>query len=335
MSSQITTTFLIGGSEVEASVRVSALSGAVYFAKCDAVCNTPVLIGSYAGGDRHLFVELDMPNGTKVVALTGEEGFVHGKKATIELLKPLRTGQRIGVMVDTPTCKTKSCEVVVSEMTEMGCEIKNETQTAGTLTGELVCMAKDLYRMVFDGNGGKYAGILVQEDCIYCGGSLPKTDGGGTGGGGGVDPTDGTDITGNGLIGQYHNYVETNGVKQYNFDGPTVNRLDAFLSPNPQSGIGENMFAVRWDGKIKGPVSGVVNFEVDHDDGVRVWINGVSVLDAWTTDGIHTFSYTMVENRLYDIRVEYNQYFGAAWLRFYWEYAGQAKVIVPTAYLIG
>jgi hypothetical protein len=192
---QITTTFLVGGSNVEVTAQCSGLSEAVYFAKCDAVCVQPKLLGSYVAGDKHLFVEAEMPNGTKVVASTGEEAFLLGGKAMIELVKAMEVGQRIFARVDTPLCQSASCKVIVSEKVESGCDVSSVFQSAGVLTGEMVCVGKDLYRMGWDGNGGKRPSVLVQEDCIYCGGTLPNTTGGGdTGGGdtGGGDTGGGT-----------------------------------------------------------------------------------------------------------------------------------------------
>lgn len=186
MSNVITTSFLLGTSDVEVQVSASAISEAVYFAKCDTVCETPVLIGSYMAGDKYLIVELPMKDGTKVVAMSGEEGLVHDGKVVIELTNVLRAGQEIWVAVDTATCKTRSCVSVVVERVENGCNVGNVFVEAGTLTGEFVCKGINLYRLAWDGNGGKYAALLAEENCVHCGGSGSNGSGdGGDGGDGG------------------------------------------------------------------------------------------------------------------------------------------------------
>jgi hypothetical protein len=185
---QITTTFLVGGSDVEVTAQCSGLSAAVYFAKCDAVCVQPKMVGSYVAGDKHLFVEAEMPNGTKVVASSGEEAYLHDGKAAIKLTNRLIAGQSIFVRIDSVNCKTESCKMIVGEMAANGCEVASVFQAAGVMTGEMVCLGKDLYRLSWDGNGGKVPSVPVQDDCIYCGGVNPQTGstgGGDTGGGAG------------------------------------------------------------------------------------------------------------------------------------------------------
>jgi hypothetical protein len=46
-----------------------------------------------------------------------------------------------------------------------------------------------------------------------------------------------------------------------------------------------NFFSVKWTGKIKAPVTGSYVFTVIGDDGVRLFLNGVKVIDGWRDQG--------------------------------------------------
>lgn len=145
---------------------------------------------------------------------------------------------------------------------------------------------------------------------------------------------------GSGFATGWHNYTETadaNGqfVKNFDFENPTVTQVNTNVSHTERPGsIAENQYAVRWVGKLKGPITGVVNFEFEHDDGVRMWVDGVQVLNEWGSNGIHGFSLQMTKDELRDVRIEFYQYYGPSWLYFRWQYAGQAKIIVPTSYML-
>jgi len=95
-----------------------------------------------------------------------------------------------------------------------------------------------------------------------------------------------------------------------------------------------NTFAARWDGFVKAPISGVVTFKAQADDGIRVWIDDVLKVDSWS-EGIHvdTFSMTLELDRFYKLRVDYYQYYGGIDCGLKWSYTGQAEIYVPSTKL--
>ena len=54
---------------------------------------------------------------------------------------------------------------------------------------------------------------------------------------------------------------------------------------SPGSQVNSNYFSVKWTGQVKAPVSGTYTFTVTGDDGVRLFLNGVKVIDAWRDQG--------------------------------------------------
>lgn len=90
---------------------------------------------------------------------------------------------------------------------------------------------------------------------------------------------------------------------------PTVVRQESQISYNwagsPVGGINADMFSVRWTGSI--PVdSGTYRFNVTADDGVRLWVNGVQVVNAWVEQPATTFTVDVnLSSGSVPVRMEY------------------------------
>src|SRR5437879_6825180 len=84
---------------------------------------------------------------------------------------------------------------------------------------------------------------------------------------------------GTGLIGMYHT--------SQNLTGLAVTRTDATVNFNwglgsPDPSIPTDHFSVRWLGKLQAQHAGVHLFHTVSDEGVRLWINGLLLIDNWT-----------------------------------------------------
>ncbi|MCC7465399.1 MAG: OmpA family protein [Saprospiraceae bacterium] len=80
-----------------------------------------------------------------------------------------------------------------------------------------------------------------------------------------------------------------------NFDQLVLTRTDPkihFVWENvpPAPGMDPHIYSVRWTGKLKAPESGQYFFRAKVDDGIRVKINGQSVIDAWGMHDSEAFS---------------------------------------------
>ena len=139
--------------------------------------------------------------------------------------------------------------------------------------------------------------------------------------------------TGTGLRGTYFNTNDLSG-------SSALVRTDATLNFNwgsgsYASGQPSDNFSARWDGQVEAPVSGSYTFTTTSDDGVRLWVNGVQIINNWTdhapTDNSGTI--TLTAGQKYLIKMEYYEKGGGAVAQLFWSYPGQSKQIVPQSRL--
>ena len=139
------------------------------------------------------------------------------------------------------------------------------------------------------------------------------------------------DGTGTGLAGSYFPNETLSGT-------PTVTRTDALVNFNWAGGAAAvgmpvDSFSVRWEGEIQPRYSESYKLIARTDDGVRMWLDGVLVVDAWKLRGAvdSTYVFTAVAGQHYRIRMEYYEHFGAAVAKLQWQSAHEAKAAIPTS----
>lgn len=100
---------------------------------------------------------------------------------------------------------------------------------------------------------------------------------------------------------------------------------------SPGDGVGVDSYSVRWSGKILPPSSGIYTFYSTSDDGIRVKVNGVTLIDKWIDQGPTEWSGTigLVQGQLADVVVEYYENSGGAVAKLSWEGPGFAKQTIP------
>ncbi|MEH1923666.1 PA14 domain-containing protein [Nostoc sp.] len=137
---------------------------------------------------------------------------------------------------------------------------------------------------------------------------------------------------GNGLQGQYYDNIDFTNLKQTRTDA-TVNFNWGEASPAPT--VGADTFSVRWTGQVQAEYSETYNFYTTADDGVRLWVNGVQLINQFVDQSAteSSGSIALVAGQKYDIRLEYydNQYDAVSQLA--WSSASQAKQIIPQSQL--
>lgn len=104
--------------------------------------------------------------------------------------------------------------------------------------------------------------------------------------------------------------------------------------PGNGSGVPEvsDHFSVRWSGKVIPRYTETYRFIFDHDDGVRLWVNGVNVYDAWTAAGVRwqqqSAAISLIAGREYDFRLEFRDIGGDGQIFVFWESASQPRGII-------
>lgn len=141
-----------------------------------------------------------------------------------------------------------------------------------------------------------------------------------------------------GLKGQYFDGIDPAAAGQLKITriDAQVNFLwDAPASPD-QNLFGQDTFSVRWSGKVVPRFSETYSFITYSDDGVRLWVNGVRVIESWTDhpEQRNTGVITLQADTPYDIVLEYYQNISLARVRLLWSSAREPEQLIPQGRLI-
>lgn len=102
----------------------------------------------------------------------------------------------------------------------------------------------------------------------------------------------------------------------------------------PVSGFPSSLWTTRWSGTITAPVSGTYSLQTVRrsDDGVRVWVDNVLVIDNWTgSTTTRQVDVALTANTPRQIRVEFIDWSDAATLTMSWRMPGQSTYSpIPT-----
>lgn len=141
---------------------------------------------------------------------------------------------------------------------------------------------------------------------------------------------------GAGLIGQYWNdAIGTNGT----FRQRVLVRIDPnvnfdWFGGSPDPSLPANRFSVRWTGTMTAPTTGPCTFYSRSDDGFRLWIDGMPIIDAWVAQsGTLWYSGTvdLVAGQRYAFRADYYEGGGDAKAYLEWQPSGLPRAVVPTS----
>ncbi|MCX6628088.1 MAG: DUF1800 family protein [Candidatus Solibacter sp.] len=136
-----------------------------------------------------------------------------------------------------------------------------------------------------------------------------------------------------GLRGEYFNTSDLTGPVE-------VSRTDATVNFEwngvPAFGVDEDEFSARWTGQVLAPATAAYTFTTVSNNGVRVWVNGVKVIDNWvahSTATNHSAAIPLVAGQKYDIRMEFFEQFGGAVAKLLWNAPGQTAAVIPQSQL--
>jgi PA14 domain len=145
-----------------------------------------------------------------------------------------------------------------------------------------------------------------------------------------------------GLLGEYFNRIDTTLTAIPSSWTVTGTRVDSNInfawggSAPGVSGIGADSFSIRWTGSLNPPATEAYTFYPTADDGVRLWINGALVVNAWVDQGPTEYSsgpINLTKGVPADIRMEYYERGGGASAQLRWSSPSVPKSLIADAYL--
>jgi len=120
-----------------------------------------------------------------------------------------------------------------------------------------------------------------------------------------------------GWRGEYFNNRDLAGAPVVERDDPAVNFK--WGTAAPASGVPADRFSVRWTRTLY-LQGGSYRFSARGDDGVRVWLDGLLIVDEWHRASQDTYiAERNITSGFYTLRVEYFEDFGTANIAFWWE----------------
>ncbi|MBI2835280.1 MAG: hypothetical protein HYX76_12720, partial [Acidobacteria bacterium] len=157
--------------------------------------------------------------------------------------------------------------------------------------------------------------------------TLAKNQGVGTIINGGPPPP-----TGSGLTGEYFASADLTNRKFTRVD-PIVDFDWGKKSPDPS--LPADGFSIRWSGELVPRFSETYTFYATTDDGVRLWVDGVLLINDWTKRGKKELKKTMAlsSGKPYSIVMEFANFEGNAIAKLSWSSRSESKKIIPQSQL--
>ncbi len=146
-----------------------------------------------------------------------------------------------------------------------------------------------------------------------------------------VAPT-GTPVgTGTGLRGEYFANLTLSG-------SPALTRTEIvnfdWAGGSPGAGVPADNFSARWSGQVQATVAGNYQFQTVSDDGVRLTVNGVRIIDNWTDHGPTantSGTVALTAGQKVSIVMEYYEKGGGAVARLNWIIPGTTTAVAIPA----
>ena len=137
---------------------------------------------------------------------------------------------------------------------------------------------------------------------------------------------------GSGLTGSYYDNMDFTSLKATRIDSS----VNFDWGSTPPTGLGAGTYSVRWTGLVLAPETGTYRFSTRTSDGVRLWINGVQVINDWNDQAANLWNdsaaITLTAGHKYEVKMEYYNNANPATARLYWympSRQAQAATIIP------
>jgi hypothetical protein len=103
----------------------------------------------------------------------------------------------------------------------------------------------------------------------------------------------------------------------------------------PGAAVTNDLFAIRWDGQVYAPVTGVYIFGTYHDDGARLYVDNTLLYDDWKEGETRKAQniISLIAGTWYPIRLEFWENVWTAEVQLFWSFPGQVEKIIPSVNL--
>jgi len=140
-----------------------------------------------------------------------------------------------------------------------------------------------------------------------------------------------------GLLGEYYDAKNPplNGEAATTRVDPTVDFVWSGDAPDGTAVFADDAYSERFTGWVKIDASGTWTFTTTSNDGVRLWVDDVLVIEDWTTHGAQndTANVVFTTSGWFPIRLEHFNDGGSATIRLFFQGPSQPKVIIPSTHL--
>lgn len=139
-------------------------------------------------------------------------------------------------------------------------------------------------------------------------------------------------VPGNGLAGLYYSSNNLTGIPALRID-PTIDFN--WVLGSPMNGIPVGNFSIRWTGFIVVPRTERYTFYTTSDDGARLWVNNVQLVNNWKGQAANeaSGSIQLTAGQRYPITIEYMELGSVASMNLKWSSSSTPKTIIPTSAL--
>jgi|GEM_PF-552569 WD40 repeat protein len=141
---------------------------------------------------------------------------------------------------------------------------------------------------------------------------------------------------GQGLVGYYFNNVTLEGQPVARHIDPTIEFVTDGTKPYKPN-LPAQMFSVRWEGWLEAPLTGNYEFSVFSDDGVRLTVDNIQIINDWvsrgTTESKGQTVIPLTAGQRVPIQLDYFQGGGTGEVRLRWSYNGQPLQPIAPKYL--
>ncbi len=138
-------------------------------------------------------------------------------------------------------------------------------------------------------------------------------------------------VASNGLLATYF--------KSRFFFGDAVVRMDPMVNfawtNSPAGDVAAEDYSVRWTGQLETKHSETYTFHVESDEGVRLWVNGKSLINELfaVPRGELTASLALEAGKRYELRLETMNRQGGCTARLFWSSPSTPKAVIPSSQL--